>query len=157
MATMAARLVDAASDLLHSGVDSAAFRRRAVSTAYYAVFHAVAKLCADRLTFPTPRTDADYERVYRALEHGPMKQAFAQPRLKENELLRKIGVGVTRLQAERFKADYLPPIPDLFPLEDAQELVALAESLVAEIERIDIHSSECRILSANLLFKDRRQ
>jgi hypothetical protein len=86
-----------------------------------------------------------------------MKQAFSQPRLKENERLRKIGVGVTRLQAERFRADYLPPVPGLFALGDAEELVDLAESLVADIERIDIASSDCAVLSTDLLFKDRRQ
>lgn len=154
---MADRLIDAADSLLKDGQNSAAFRRRAVSTAYYAAFHAMAKLCADYLVGFTQQSDPDYARVYRALEHGPMKQAFGQSPLKDNPKLRKIGVNIVKLQAERFRADYLPPTTDLFSLTEAQELVDLAREVVAEIEDSESRSDDSRTLAVNLLFKDRRQ
>jgi hypothetical protein len=47
--TMVSRLLDAAELLLAHGGRSGAFRRRAVSTAYYAVFHSLAKSSAGAL------------------------------------------------------------------------------------------------------------
>lgn len=155
--TMASRMIDAASLLLNDGHGSTAFRRRAVSAAYYAAFHAIAKLCADYLSDRTIRSESDYARIYRALEHGPMKQAFAQSPLKDSDKLRRIGTSVAKLQAERFKADYLPPIVGIFPRGEVQELIDLAREVVTEIEEIERGSDDCRMLAANLMFKERRQ
>ncbi len=47
--------------------------RRAVSTAYYAVFHSLAQTAADML-IGRKRT-SDWHQVYRALEHGNAKNA----------------------------------------------------------------------------------
>lgn len=64
--------------------------RRAVSTAYYAVFHALAHECADRfIGTGDQRSEAAWTQVYRALEHGfAAKQArkarelgFPDPRI----------------------------------------------------------------------------
>ena len=49
--------------------------RRAISTAYYAMFHALAKSNADALIGSTPQSRglAAWSQVYRALEHGFVK------------------------------------------------------------------------------------
>ena len=44
--------------------------KRAISTAYYAVFHVLAKQCADAFAGSGPgRSDKAWNQVYRALEH----------------------------------------------------------------------------------------
>jgi hypothetical protein len=102
------------------------------------------------------RNSEIYERVYRALDHGPLKAAFmakAGP-LADRDSLQKIGNLVVRLQSERHRADYLPPNPNMF-LESARKLVDQARRAVSEIERL---SDDDRIaLAALLLFKSRPQ
>lgn len=46
--------------------------RRAISTAYYAAFCALARLCADEIvgSSPAKRLTPEWARVYRALNHG---------------------------------------------------------------------------------------
>jgi len=153
MATMVSRLLDMADWLISEKPRSSAFRRRAVSTAYYAVFHAVAKVCADNLLEPVERTSEEYERVYRALEHGTLKKAFEQRKspLSERESLRKVGELIVPLRSERFKADYFPPIQNVFSHERAEELVAQARRAVAEIDALN--DEDRRTLATWLLFK----
>jgi uncharacterized protein (UPF0332 family) len=148
---MISRLLDAADLLLAEGRRSGAFRRRAVSTAYYAVFHSLAKLSAGAL-LSDDKTD-EYIRVYRALDHGPLKNAFATGPLKERDALREIGNIVILLQSERHKADYLPPTKGVFSAKRARELVDQARDVVAAIDQLDL--ADRRTLAAYLLFKNR--
>ncbi|WP_375451214.1 hypothetical protein [uncultured Devosia sp.] len=154
---MAAKLIDAAETLLNSGQRSSAFRRRAVSTAYYGVFHALTRKCADYLTHFAPRDTEEYNRVYRALDHGPLKQAFGQTTLTNNATLAEIGGSVVRLQAERHKADYAPPVLGVFSLPEAQQLVALARKTVEQIQALQIGSPEVRTLATTLHFSGKRK
>jgi uncharacterized protein (UPF0332 family) len=154
--THAGRLINVAQKLLIEGPRSAAFRRRAISTAYYAVFHAIAKICADYITRSASRTSEDYLRVYRSLDHKPLKNAFKQPPLKDNDKLKRLGVVIVRLQAERHNADYLPPLFKLFPLDEAQEIVAQAEQAVAELESFEADGEEAKLLALSLLFRERQ-
>lgn len=150
---MVARLHDAADTLIEEGPRSSAFRRRAVSTAYYAVFHALAKLCADRL-LPVGRDTKEYERVYRALEHGPLKATFERERnelFKDRPDLLDIGDLVVSLQGERHRADYLPPIQNVFSLDRAKELVDQARQAVRGIESLS--KDERETLAVCLLFR----
>lgn len=156
MATLAGRLLDIAELLLVSGDRSAAFRRRAVSTAYYAVFHAIDKLCADYVSRSAKRSSLEYLRVYRALDHGPLKDAFSKSPLKDDGVLRTVGSAVVILQNERHRADYLPPIANIFTHDRATELVGMAREVVQQIELIKPASRECRMLALGLLFKERK-
>src|SRR5712691_2344642 len=153
--TMVSRLLDAADKLLEEGPRSSAFKRRAVSTAYYAVFHALAKACADSLLPSRDRNSEEYSRVYRALEHGSLKGAFAKGPLQDRENLRKIGDLVVLLQSERHRADYLPPIKNGFSGREAKKLVDQARQAVAEINSLDL--ADCLTLAACLLFRSRQQ
>ena len=107
-----ASLIDVASALAIANPTrpSQAFLRRAVSSAYYATFQALAGACADLFVGgSSARTGADWSHVFRALDHGPAKNACVQ--------LAKAGVGreiltfadvFLALQEERHRADYDP-------------------------------------------------
>lgn len=85
---------------------------RAVSTAYYALFHTLAKDAADRLVGTgIRRSKPAWKQVYRALEHGFAKEACN----RAARLGFPIGIvhfadTFARLQDERHKADYDPDI-----------------------------------------------
>jgi len=147
-------LLDSADSLLESRPRSSAFKRRAVSTAYYAVFHALAKSCADCLLPSSDGTTDEYSRVYRALEHGTLKSAFGREPLKDRLTLRKIGDLVVPLQSERHRADYLPPLRNVFSQREAKKLVDQARQAVVEIEALS--PEDRRTLATYLLFRMRQ-
>jgi uncharacterized protein (UPF0332 family) len=155
MITLARPLLDIADQLIHNGAGSFALKRRTVSTAYYAVFHALAKSCANTLLPSIERNSDAYQRVYRALDHGPLKAAFAAGGgpLRDRDPLKKIGEAVTQLQSERHRADYMPPSRNFFSPNQAESLVRRARETVTEIEGL---SNRDRVaLATSLLFKSR--
>jgi hypothetical protein len=154
-ATLAGRLLEAAELLLEHGKRSTAIRRRAVSTAYYAVFHSIVKVCADYVSRSATRSSEEYRRAYRALDHRQLKDAFRRSPLKDHQTFGKIGVAVVKLQEERHDADYLPPVAGNFTYDRAAELVGLARDVVREIEKLKPANEDCRMLVISLLFKDR--
>jgi uncharacterized protein (UPF0332 family) len=153
--TMVALLLDAADKLIEVRPRSSAFKRRAVSTAYYAVFHALAKLCADVLLHSSEWDTDEYTRVYRALEHGSLKTAFEKEPLKGRTSLRNVGDLVVMLQSERNRADYLPPVRNLFSQREAKKLVDQARQAVSAIEGLG--AADRRTLAICLLFRARPQ
>ncbi|GLK70842.1 hypothetical protein KHC23_08750 [Ancylobacter dichloromethanicus] len=84
--------------------------KRAISTAYYAVFHAVARNNADLLIGTSAdRPDKAWTQTYRALEHGSAKSACGQLRnLGFPPALCLVGDVFVTLQEARHKADYDP-------------------------------------------------
>lgn len=153
MPTLVEKMLDIADGLILDDPLSSAARRRAVSTAYYAVFHTLQRICADEMLESEPRTSAEYERVYRALAHGALKAAFqsAKP-LRDRETLRKIGEWTIELQSERIRADYLPPVKNVFTRSRSETLVAQARRAVEELEAL--RDDDRRFLAAYLLFRD---
>lgn len=108
--------------------------RRAVSTAYYAVFHALCFVCASELV-GWSRSD-DLDPVYRSVEHG-----FAKKRLGSRDAaligieVVAIGASFTALQDRRHSADYAGP--GLIVSRSATvETVELARQAVAAIEAL---------------------
>ena len=55
---------------------------RATSTAYYALFHCLARACADALAGAGGSRTA-WRQVYRALEHGQTKRCCGHPAMRE--------------------------------------------------------------------------
>lgn len=151
--TMVTRLFAAAESLLEDGPRSSAYRRRAVGTAYYALFHALAKVCAETLLPGIRRSSAEYERIYRALDHGPLKNAFAQSPLKDDADLKAIGEAFLTLQSERHRADYMPPAAKMFTLSECTRLIGLAKQAAAQIDALG--ESQRRTLSTFAIFKNR--
>lgn len=151
--TMVARLFVAAESLLADKPRSSAYRRRAVSTAYYALFHALAKVCAETLLPGLRRSSPEYERIYRALDHGPLRNAFGQSPLKDDAAIKKIGEAFVQLQSERHRADYMPPDQNMFAPSECARLIDLAKQAVDQID--GLNEDQRRTLSTFAIFKNR--
>ncbi|GEP05696.1 hypothetical protein [Methylobacterium oxalidis] len=155
MATLVDRLIQVADDLIDAHPDSSAVKRRAVSTAYYAAFHALARVCADALLKDVDRTSDEYEKVYRALDHGPLRNAFqakGSP-LITNPALKRVGDLIVPLQGARMLADYAAPRIGFYQESEARDRVAEARDLIARLA--ELSESDRRTLAVHLIFKDR--
>ena len=83
---------------------------RAISTAYYALFHCLARTCADGLA-GSAGSRPMWRRVYRALNHGDARKACKNvPPLFPQEV-RQFGQKFAELQSKRHLADYDPDSP----------------------------------------------
>ena len=110
-----ARLIEVATQLTLSSDDTPRHQerlRRAVSTAYYAIFHALANSNADTLIGArTNREDSEaWNRTYRALDHGTARSRFRQASQMASfpNAVREFAEAFNRLQGERHAADYNP-------------------------------------------------
>lgn len=84
--------------------------RRAISTAYYAVFHTLAKSNADLLALKSDGVlERAWSQVYRALQHGTFAQDDRKKRLKEFPKKVQTFVDIfDELRHARHAADYDP-------------------------------------------------
>jgi hypothetical protein len=82
--------------------------RRAISTAYYAMFHALATSNADCIVGVScdPITSHAWDRVYRGLEHGLAKEQLQQDQQIFSPVTRHFGRAFGQLQDVRRAADY---------------------------------------------------
>lgn len=94
-----------------SGKPSQVRLKRAVSTAYYAIFHAMARNAADMLVGSTSanRSLRAWLQVYRALDHTHAKNQCNQRTINlfPNDI-QKLASKFVHLQAKRHEADYNP-------------------------------------------------
>ncbi len=154
----AAQLLSVAFALLEAGRRSGdeAFLRRAVSTAYYALFHCLARMCADRLIRDGGsrfRATA-WKQVYRSLEHGHARRQCSNRRglAQYPEALRRFAVGFTGLQDLRHAADYDPNLVLVMP--EVRRQIQLAARLVRTLE--EAPGDDQRDFAAHVLFPARR-
>jgi hypothetical protein len=120
-------LLDQAESLLRpakSGRPRQSDLRGAISSAYYAVFHAVAQAAADEFIGGTKRAEPIYGLVHRSIDHRwlrdlcsavqkcPMPKKFTpyQPTGGFGADLQTFSFAVERLQKRRHDADYDPMI-----------------------------------------------
>jgi uncharacterized protein (UPF0332 family) len=85
--------------------------RRAVSAAYYAVFHSFCRNCADTLvgTSKKNRPNQAWQQIYRGLEHGAAKTACeAARKIKFPQPIKDCADAFVELQKQRHDADYDP-------------------------------------------------
>ena len=112
-------------------------RRRAVSSAYYAIFHQVCGVIATHLTRELSEEDRTtvFEQAYRVLDHGRLK-ATAQRLVAQSSggapslataTLRNFCTQLILLYDARQQADYSPAYT--FSQAEATELVRSAEGL----------------------------
>ena len=133
------QLLDAAEVLAHAnaGRPVQAFLKRAVSTAYYAVFDALASECANTLvSSDARRTTRAWAQVYRALEHTAARAACQQAKQRgfpEDVLV--FSDAFMQLQEARHEADYNPM--SKFTRSEAVALIELAESGIHSLRRAD--------------------
>ena len=110
------RLIEVATQLTFLSRNTAEHQerlRRAVSTAYYAVFHALANSNADTLIGESPADRDEQEawnRTYRALEHGTTRNRFRQTGQMASfpNAVKEFAEAFNELQSERHDADYNP-------------------------------------------------
>ena len=157
MSALSDDFLKTARHLLNGSSDppSPAALRRAVSTAYYAVFHALARICADQPigAASTTSSDAAWEQVYRALEHGFARNACEQAKiLGFSEGITTFATAFVSLQQERHRADYAPNV-SLSPMGVA-ELIAMAEMAISALQSCT--SEEQTAFSALVLLKLRK-
>lgn len=128
--------------------------KRAVSTAYYALFHAVAKDAADMLVGVGPnRPEKAWTHVYRSLQHGEARTACEAVRNLDfpAAIIACAEVFVT-LQQERHDADYNPDHRVL--RADAIAAIDLAEKAIEDLRAAA--RKDRKALAVHLLHKKRR-
>ena len=120
--------------------------RRAVSTAYYAVFHCILRAAADRFMGRSEAVSAGYALLYRSFDHRHMKTvcgALRASTLKERFRRHLRGDSVSQevrgfagifeeLQDARHTADY-DPVASLV----TSDVVALIEAAVVAMDTFD--------------------
>ncbi len=158
-------LLDAARDLAYGGAPPRpeAHLRRAVSTAYYAVFHCLAGAAADAFVGSAQAAHPAWSRVYRAFDHRPTRNRCDD----ENALkrfgipfeLRRFAATFVYLQNRRHLADYKPYLNDRGREEHFDTSVVAAD--IAEAERAvetmaHAAAPDRRAFAAYLLFPERR-
>ena len=125
--------------------------RRAISTAYYALFHCLALSGADLLI--GAERDSAWHQVYRALEHGKTGQICDndQKMAEFPESIRKFATAFVMLQRERQQADYALEVRynKSFVLEEIDR----AEKAISHYERAGVQDR--RRFVALVLFKQR--
>jgi len=150
-------LISLARDLagLHKGKPSQAALRRALSTAYYAMFHTLAKSGADLMLGGTgaDRSKHAWRQVYRALEHGVAKDACRNGAFmsKFPKDIEDFGNMFVALQEKRHNADYDPE--ERFYRSSVIQDINAAEHAIAKYEKTAI--KDRRAFTAYVLFKRR--
>lgn len=121
--------------------------RRAVSTAYYAVFHALCFVCADSLV-GFSRTEL-LEPIYRTVDHANARKLLLSEAARSiSPSLAQVGDRFATLQRQRHLVDYMPPRILLKGKNEALALIDLATNAIELIERLDV---EARLALAVLL------
>ncbi len=126
---------------------------RAVSSAYYALFHAVAEDAASLLVGSGPnRPDKAWAQVYRALDHGAARNACSNVRrLGFPAEIEFAADAFVRLQEARHGADYDPDYR--VGRSEALDWIALAADAIRSLRQA---SRKDRIAFAVLLLFKRR-
>ncbi len=139
--------------------------RRAISSAYYGVFHFVLTAAADEFVGKTRRQDVLYALVYRRIDHGTLRAMCNEvrkqtPDRKYQSFLSADGLGpniagfasaVVELQEKRHAADYDPA--RRFTTLDAKLAIQAAREAVKTFERAD--SQKRKTFLTLLLFSPR--
>jgi hypothetical protein len=142
-----ARLIDVATQLTLTSADTPEHQerlRRAVSTAYYAMFHTLANSNANALIgAPTNDNDtAAWNRTYRALEHGAARSRFRNTNHMASfpNTVREFTDTFNDLQSERHAADYNPGPTftvsgALRTIDQARQAILIFHSIPPEVRR----------------------
>lgn len=127
-------------------------RNRAASTAYYAVFHALAEFCGRELVGAWKPWPA-FRHVYRSLDHGTAKKVLDAARREPTTHVTIKGLGdiFTVLQERRHLADYDPG----YSITSADLVALLADADRALTLIANIPAAERKLLAVRLIGKSR--
>ena len=151
-------LLDIAADLVRreTGRPRQASLKRAASTAYYALFHAIAHECVSQTVgwrFRSPDYWNAVTPIYRAVDHGVARTIFRRVvgDATSSSDLRTLAQAFIDMQAARIRADYDPK--PAFYREDTAQLVDLARRAVALFRALPDDAK--RLLVVQLISKQR--
>jgi hypothetical protein len=127
-------LLDIAADLAQreEGKPRQTSLRRAISSAYYALFHALAALCADELVGHS-KSWSVYAPIYRTLDHGRAKDVFKRLLIGYSASITTIGQTFILLQERRHAADY-DPLPLQIGRSGVLELIDHTKQAIARLD-----------------------
>ena len=132
---------------------SQADMRRAISTAYYAVFHTLAASNAELIAGQPLSNISSYawERVYRRLDHGRAQNNLRAVLSQLSPNGENFARAFIELQDQRQNADYNPNIQ--LVLSDAINIIRQAQTAIRDFAQLS--QEERRLLAAQSMF-DRR-
>ena len=127
--------------------------RRAVSSAYYALFHALASSNADALIGAPhdPATAAAWSRIYRALDHGTARRELQRYRHEFSSGAQAFVDAFQEIQNQRHAADYNHN--DTFTSQQAEIWLARVEAIITDYLQSD--RSERAYIAALTLVRGR--
>ena len=149
----------------HAGPPRQVNLRRAISAAYYGVFHATLKAAADQYVGVTRQSSAEYLLVYRSVDHKTLRD-LCQEIKKENlparytrhappggfkASIREFASAVLELQEKRHAADYDPSIR----IKSADAILAVNTARSALRRFGKAKSNQRRAFLSLLLFEPR--
>jgi hypothetical protein len=127
---------------------------RAVSTAYYALFHAVAEMCAKELVAASQQPWPAFRHIYRSLDHGQAKSVFRalSGDADFGREAKDVANIFVNLQEERHGADYDPK----YSLSQ-KELRTVLDSAERACDLVSgIPKSERKFLASRLIGRTRK-
>ena len=129
--------------------------QRAVSDAYYAMFHTLAACCANLLigTGYAARRRPEWRQIYRALEHGhTRRQCSNNAALAQYPMaIRRFGGHFSDTQRLRHMADYDPDAT--FTRDGVLQLIDETERIIAEFNAAP--ADRRRAFAVHVLFRTR--
>ncbi len=126
--------------------------RRAVSGAYFTVFHGLCFVCTRALGL-WRRDAAVTEPIYRLLDHGQVRRRLSGREAAElGPVIAGIGTAFADLQERRHLADYSSPSLEV-SRDVTLTVVARARKTVTDLESLD--DDQCRRLAVLLITKTR--
>lgn len=139
--------------------------RRAISSAYYAVFHALVTQAADVLVGSTQRHTPQYALVYRSIDHRSLRTICEEirkatisakyrsyvPRGGFGADLHAIAAAVTELQEKRHAADYDP----LYRATTADAVLAVATGRTALLRLRNANRTKRKAFLLLMIFSPR--
>lgn len=129
--------------------------RRATSSAYYALFHTLAKSCADLLVggAGAKKSKPAWKQVYRAVEHGFAKNACADGPViaKFPKAIEDFANTFVAMQTKRHAADYDPF--SKFTKSEVHQDIATVVAAIAGFDGVPV--KDRRAFCAFVLFKKR--
>ncbi|QGM98030.1 hypothetical protein [Methylocystis parvus] len=137
-----------------SGKPKQASLRRAVSTAYYALFNALAAMCADELVGWSRPWEA-FTPIYRSLEHTVARNLFNRARNQQfyGPEVASFAAVFLELQEAREEADYNPE-PFRYRRGDVRRLVGDARIAIQTLRSLEPHT---KLLLASHLMQRRKR
>ena len=113
--------------------------RRAVSTTYYALFHCLARCCADAMvgTVSAKRSETAWQQAYRALEHGQAAARCQMPLVRDfPKEIQEFAGEFVRAQFVRHQADY--EAGGRWQKSKVDQLIEGAESVLHDFKRVSL-------------------